>query len=103
MVMTTSAREAATFTDPAEAPPAATSFSTAPEFTSKPSTLWPALSRFSAIGRPIFPSPMNPMRDMAAPFLVRRSELVRVFAPRQHCKPEIDEHRGDLADHDPGL
>ena len=47
------------------APPAATSLATAAALTSTPSTWWPALSRFCAIGRPMLPSPTNPMRAMA--------------------------------------
>ena len=60
MVMTTSAF-AAFVMEPARTAPSATSASTAAWFRSCTAGLKPALSRFAAMGRPMTPSPMNPM------------------------------------------
>src|SRR5689334_24172576 len=82
--MTTSARAAALFAVSTPAPPAAFSFSTEPGLTSMPSTWCPALSRFCAIGNPILPRPMNPMRAMApSPTLLLRMLLRRLQGQQQ--------------------
>ncbi len=72
MVMTTSARAAAILAVSTPVPPAAFSFSTAAWLRSTPSTVWPALIRFCAIGNPMLPSPMKPIRAIApSPFYLR--------------------------------
>src|SRR5581483_1255954 len=67
MVMTISAPPAAALTLAAASPPEAASASTCPLLRSKPRTEWPALMRFCAIGNPMLPRPMKPMRAMPRP------------------------------------
>src|SRR5262249_32341227 len=69
MVITTSAPAQASATEVAAAPFAALRRPTDALTTSKPVTRCPPLSRFCAIGKPMLPSPMKPMRAMAVPSL----------------------------------
>ena len=64
MVITTSTPSAASAALPTASMPSATAASIAACTTSKPFTLWPALSRLTAMGPPMLPSPMNPMSVM---------------------------------------
>ena len=61
MVMITSASRTASATEPAPWPPAATKASTGPELRLYPTTVWPAATRWPAIGAPMMPRPMNAM------------------------------------------
>src|SRR5262245_16163092 len=88
MVMTTSPRAAALFAVSTLAPPAAFSFSIAAGLTSTPSTWWRALSRFCAIGSPMLPRPINPMRAMT-PSQSPLSILLRMFLCRFQCEPKV--------------
>jgi len=64
---TTSARDATSASDAPSSAPAATSSSTGPRDRDSATTPNPARSRFSAIGFPIRPSPMNPIVAIAVP------------------------------------
>ena len=68
MVITASAPAQASATEVAAAPPAALKRPTDAFATSKPVTACPALRRFCAIGNPMLPSPMNPIRAMFSSF-----------------------------------
>ena len=61
MVMTQSAPATALAVLPAAVPPASANRATAAVLTSWPCTAWPALSRLHAMGRPMWPSPKNPI------------------------------------------
>src|ERR1700674_2892983 len=62
-------------------PPPAASLSTATLVTSWPATGWPALTRLSAMGSPMLPRPMKPMRIT--------SSLARMFF---RMGPEAEQH-----------
>ena len=66
---TTSAPEAASSAEVAAVAPAATTSESAASERSNADTDQPALSRFLAIGPPIFPRPINAMLGMAPPNL----------------------------------
>src|SRR5579864_7209609 len=85
MVMTTSARAAAPLAVSSLLPPAATSLATEAGLTSTPSTACPALSRFCAIGSPMLPSPINPMRAITP-----SSRSKRMFLGRHQGQPQIN-------------
>src|SRR5664279_1199677 len=87
MVMTTSARAAAVLAVSTPTPPAALSLATAAALISTPSTWWPALSRFCAIGKPMLPSPTNAMRAMTPSPLYFSS--LRLFLRRFQRQSQI--------------
>src|SRR5262249_27505231 len=97
MVMITSAPRQAAGTESAALPLADASLDSAGFTTSKPMTSWPALSRFCAIGRPMLPSPMNPIFAMClSPQLV--AQLLRLFARGQNSKRQIGDDQRRLED-----
>src|SRR5690242_16741443 len=103
MVITTSAPAHASATVVAAAPPAALSRPTDGFATSKPVTACPPLSRFCAIGKPMLPSPMNPMRAIAVPLSSLwpdRRALLRMLARRLDREKQIACNHRALHQHD---
>ena len=81
MTATTSAPLTVCSIDPAAAPPASTSACIRSSDRSYPMTVWPAATRWRAIGPPMIPSPMNPM------VLTRSSFLCEGFRSwRRRCR-----------------
>src|SRR4051812_4908166 len=100
--MTISTPVAAAAAEAAALPPAATTFSTWPALTSKPSTACPALIRLSAMGRPILPSPMKPIRVILV-LLPQRLMIPRAARPSlgpvaggHEGEPHIEQDRHEL-------
>ncbi len=69
MVMTTSASLTASAMLVAPLPPSETSLSILSWLRLKPVTVWPALTRLMAMGRPMIPSPMTATLLMMVPLL----------------------------------
>src|SRR5205807_4406370 len=101
MVMITSAPATADAADCAALPPTAANLLTAAATTSLPVTACPALTRLAAMGRPMLPSPMKPMRAMSSSSNRRCAAL----APRHFfcflLRPFARGHQGnaDIGDH----
>src|SRR5215468_41211 len=94
MVMIASALPHAAAIVSAATPPLPASLPASEGTASKPATSWPALTRLAAIGKPMLPSPMKPMRAIGTSC---RSSLV--FARGEQRQDEIGQDRNHARRH----